>query len=174
MLAFTTSHRWSPGLWNCRSRLSFPRLEFSDSHRLPSSDLCRHHTHRFGVRTRRCGTSVFALLTRPPSHLAHLRNGLEGEFASAIKARCEPFWVERLTTGTLTPPTVVTDRALGNILTGLQSIGVFAVAGNGMSHDTPPDEVRVVKDPCLTGVGRWNDIDQIDRRPREVSVSGQD
>ena len=42
-----------------------------------------------------------------------------------------------------------------------------------MSRDFPPNEVLLVKDPGLAGVGRWNDIDQIDRRPREVRVSDQ-
>ena len=101
--------------------------------------------------------------------------GSKENLTRQLKQNVNPFGLSDLrTTGTLTPPTVVADRALGNILIGLQSIGVFAVAGSGMSRDGLPNEVRVIKNPGLTRVGRWNDIDQVDRRPREVSVSDQD
>ena len=99
---------------------------------------------------------------------------VEGEFDTAIKTRREPVWVERFTIGTLTPPTLVTVRALGNILIGSWSTGVSAVAGSGVSRDCLPNEVRVIKNPSLTGVVRWNDVDKINRRPRKVSVRDQD
>ena len=99
---------------------------------------------------------------------------VEGEFDTAIKARRETIGVERFATGALTPPTIVITRALGNILIGSQSTSVSAVAGRGMSRNCLSDEVRVIKNPCLTGVGRWDDIYQVNRRPREASVSDQD
>ena len=44
-----------------------------------------------------------------------------------------------------------------------------------MSRNCLSNEVvRVIKNPGLTGVGRWDDIDQVNRRPREASVSDQD
>ena len=96
------------------------------------------------------------------------------ENLTAIKTRREPVWVERVKIGTLTPPRLVTVRALGNILIGSWSTGVSAVAGSGVSRDCLPNEVRVIKNPSLTGVVRWNDVDKINRRPRKVSVRDQD